>query len=67
MFEKDCSVACALIEELSFKVQMRESDKVENRKTARDREKERAGEMKRRRRKKTRRRRGSQGEGRARN
>ena len=25
MFEKDCSVACALIEELSFRVQMRES------------------------------------------
>ena len=41
---------------------------MEIRKTARDREKERAGEMKRRRRKKkTRRRRGSQGGGRARN
>ena len=40
MFEKDCSVACALIEELSFKVQMRESELVENRKAATDREKE---------------------------
>ena len=48
---------------------MRESDYVENKKTARDREKERVGEIKRRRRrrKKTRRRRGSREGGRARN